>query len=177
LSHLIWGGVFERHPTLKFAFTEQGSSWVVGMLRDLDYSYDGSYFRTDVRGTIRCKPSEYFERQCFLGASTFSRWEIESRHEIGVDKMMIGMDYPHHEGTLIEGTQNYLRATLGAANVPVDEARRLLGETAARVFDFDLVKLDRVARRIGLEPADVLTPPDIDLYPRGDVNRPGSFFG
>ena len=91
--------------------------------------------------------------------------------------MMIGMDYPHHDGTLIEGTQNYLRATLGAANVPVDEARRMLGDTAARVFGFDLAKLDRVARRIGIRPADVLTPPDRDLYARGDVNRPGSFFG
>ena len=30
LSHLIWGGVFERHPKLRFVMTEQGSGWLPG---------------------------------------------------------------------------------------------------------------------------------------------------
>lgn len=174
LNHLIWGGVLERHPNVRVAFTEQGSAWVVGMLRDMDYTYTGSYFRTDFHDTIRCKPSEYFDRQCFMGSSTFSRHEVEMRHEIGLHKMMLGMDYPHHEGTLIEGTRNYLRATLGAANVPANEARLLLGENAAAAFGFDLKALEPVAAQIGVTPESVLTPPEEDLYPRGDVNRPGS---
>ena len=37
--------------------------------------------------------------------------------------MMIGVDYPHHEGMWNGGTRNYLQATFGANRVPVDEAR------------------------------------------------------
>ena len=93
----------------------------------MDYSYDGSYLRQDHTEFLSMRPSEYFARQCFLGSSTFSRAEIAARHVIGLDKMMLGMDYPHHEGTFAAGgTTEYLRATLGAERVPVDEARRLL---------------------------------------------------
>ncbi|MEI7547721.1 MAG: amidohydrolase family protein [Actinomycetota bacterium] len=174
LDHLVWGGVLERHPKLKVVFTEQASDWVVPALRSMDYSYSGSYQRTDMHEVIRSKPSEYFQRQCYLGSSLFSRAEVQARHAIGVDKMMIGMDYPHHEGTLIHSTQNYLRATLGAAGVPVDEARRMLGGTAAGVFGFDLDYLDGIAARIVASPDDLLTPPNEELFPRGDVHKPAT---
>jgi predicted TIM-barrel fold metal-dependent hydrolase len=170
LNHLIWGGVLERHPRLTVAFTEQGSDWVVPELRSMDYSYTGSYRRRD--HGIPLKPSEYFERQCYMGSSAFSKAEIELRHTIGISKMMIGMDYPHHEGTLIESTQNYLRATLGAAGVSVDEARVMLGQTAAAVFGFDLDYLGAIAAGLDASPESLLRPPEEDLYPRGDVHKP-----
>jgi predicted TIM-barrel fold metal-dependent hydrolase len=172
LGHLIWGGILERHPSIKFVFTEQGSGWVVRELETMDYSYSGSYFRTDYHDEIRSKPSEYFERQCYLGSSILARVEVGARHQIGIDKMMIGMDMPHHEGMLIHGVREYLRATLGAESVPLDEARLLLGHNAARVFGFDLDRLAPVAERIGLQPDEVLSPPERDLYPLGDVHKP-----
>jgi predicted TIM-barrel fold metal-dependent hydrolase len=174
LSHLVWGGVFERHPNLKFVFTEQGTGWVVPELIGMDYFYEGSYFRTDYKDVLRSKPSEYFQRQCFMGSSIFSKAEVEGRHKVGIDKMMLGMDFPHHEGTLVETTEEYLRATLGASQVPLDEARMLLGFNAANVFGFDLDRLLPVAERIGLRPETVLSPPERDLFPRGDVHRPAS---
>jgi predicted TIM-barrel fold metal-dependent hydrolase len=180
LNHLVWGGVLERHPRLRVVFTEFGSSWVEGALLNMDYTYEGSYLRRDVRDVLRSKPSEYFARQCFLGSSIFSTAEIQERHRIGLDKMMLGMDYPHHEGTWAAGpgTLEYLRATLGAAHVPVDEARKLLGGTAAEVWGFDLPKMRALADRIGPRLADVLTPPDADYYARGDINKPlSSSFG
>ena len=86
--------------------------------------------------------------------------------------MMLGMDFPHHEGTISITTRDYLRATLGAAHVPPEEARQLLGENAAKVFGFDLVKLSPIAVRLGMHAEDVLTPPEEDLFPRGDVHKP-----
>jgi predicted TIM-barrel fold metal-dependent hydrolase len=177
LSHLIWGCVLEKHPNLKIVFTEMGSSWVVGTLRDWDFVYDGSYFRTDYHDLLPSKPSEYFQRQCFLGSSIFSRAEVAARGEIGIDKMMLGMDFPHHEGTLLQTTKEYLRATLGATHVPLEEARCLLGYNAAKVYGFDLDRLGSIATRTGLRADGVLTPPDRDLFPRGDVHKPASGLG
>src|SRR5262249_13760066 len=84
--HMIWGGVLERHPRLQLVLTEQGSGWVVTALRGMDYTWERSYLRRDVREIVKRKPSEYFERQVYLGSSLFSRAEAEARHEIGIDK-------------------------------------------------------------------------------------------
>ncbi|GAA1515655.1 amidohydrolase family protein [Nocardioides humi] len=176
LTHLIWGGVLEKFPRLKIVVTELGSGWIAGALQDMDYTYQGSYARSDIRSFLKLRPSEYFARQCYIGASTFSKAEIDMRELLGVDKIMFGMDYPHHEGTMIEGTRNYLRATYGAVGVPESEARAMLGLTAAEVFGFDLAKLAPVVERIDLRVAEVLTPPETDLYPRGDVHKPAPVF-
>jgi len=172
LPQMIWGGVLERFRDLRFVITESGSSWVVGCLTDMDYAYVGSYLRRDIREALPVPPSEYFRRQCFLGSSIFSRAEIEGRHRIGVDKMMLGHDYPHHEGTVQHGVAAYLQATLGAVGVPEAEARMMLGGTAADVFGFDPAALAPVADRLAVRPSDVLRPPEEDLFPRGDVNKP-----
>lgn len=173
LSHLIWGGVLERHPKLGVAFTEQGSAWVVRDLEAMDYSYQTSYLRRDVREVVPKLPSEYFRRQCWLGSSLFSRAEIEARHQIGLDAMLLGMDYPHHEGTIAAGgTTAYLRATLGAAGVPPDETAQLLGGNAVTRWKFDAGALRGVADRVGPDLTLLLTPPDEDLFPRGDVHKP-----
>ncbi len=172
LTHLIWGAVLERHPSIRVALTEQGSAWVLPWLQALDYSYEGSYFRTDYQDVIRSKPSEYFRRQCFIGSSLFSRAEVAARRDIGLDNMMIGMDFPHHEGTLVGGTTNYLQATFGAERVPFDDAVSLLSSNAAKLYGFDVEKLTPIGSRIGPTPEEILTPPERDLFPRGDVHRP-----
>jgi len=146
----------------------------------MDYSYDGSYLRRDVRNVIKSRPSEYFARQCYLGSSIFSRAEIAERHKIGLNKMMLGMDYPHHEGTWAAGpgTLSYLQATLGACAVPPDEARMLLADNAIGVWHLDREVLGPIADRIGPAMSDILTPPEEPLYPRGDINKPlSSSFG
>jgi predicted TIM-barrel fold metal-dependent hydrolase len=173
LTHLIWGGVLERHPGLRVCFSEQGSAWVIPALANMDYQFEGSYLRRDVREVASKPPSQYFDSQCFLGSSTFSRAEIEARGAIGVDKMLLGMDYPHHEGTFAEGgTTEYLRATLGASNVPVDEAALMLGENHIQRWKLDRDALRQVADRIGPRWDDILSPPTDDLFARGDVHKP-----
>jgi hypothetical protein len=86
--------------------------------------------------------------------------------------MMLGEDYPHHEGTFHSGPADYLRATLGASGVPEREARAMLGETAASVFGFDAGALAPIAARLGLQAGDILRVPEDDLFPRGDVRKP-----
>ena len=58
-----------------------------------------AHFGGDLVGEVGLAPSEAWARQCFAGASFFRPAECELRHEIGVDKIMWGQDYPHVEGT------------------------------------------------------------------------------
>jgi predicted TIM-barrel fold metal-dependent hydrolase len=172
LPVLIFGGILERFPRLTVVFTETHSDWVLGALQRMDHAFERSDLRRDIRDVIPMRPSEYWARQCYLGSSIFSRAEIGARHRIGVDKMMIGIDFPHSEGAWRHGTLDYLKATFGAEHVPEGEARRMLGETAAAVYGFDLAALQAVAGESGLRAADVLTAPAVQPAYRGDLDRP-----
>jgi predicted TIM-barrel fold metal-dependent hydrolase len=177
LPQLIFGGVLERHPRMTTVFTEMQSDWTVGALQKMDYSFDRSGLRRDIREVIPIKPSEYWARQCYIGSSLFSQAEIGARHTIGLDKMMLGMDLPHHEGSWRHHTQRYLHATLGAEGVTAVEARTMLSETAATVLGFDLEKLAPVAARIGPDSDEILNPLPVQPNFRGDLNRPLMFAG
>jgi predicted TIM-barrel fold metal-dependent hydrolase len=174
LGHMIWGGVLENHPKLNLVLTEQGTGWVIGSLRGWDYSWEQSYLRRDVREIVKHKPSFYFERQVHMGSSLFSRAEAGAREEIGVNKILIGADYPHHEGTwgAGPGTTEYLQATLGIENVPASDARQMLGQNAIETYGFDGVVLRSVADEIGTPLDLLLETPTKEWFPRGDVHKP-----
>ena len=142
---LVWSGALERHPGLKLVFTETGCSWILETLRLLEFkSADPifKYFSKDLSLTA----TGYFERQCFIGASFMPAHEGRDRHEIGLDKLMWGSDYPHLEGTW-PFTMKSLNATFG--DYPESEIHALLGENAAKVYGFDLKKLRPIGDRVG----------------------------
>ena len=142
----VWAGVFERHPKLKLIMTEQGTRWILETLRDFDRNFDSPLFKYFGAG-LSLRPTEYFQRQCHFGASMLSPEDCELRHEIGVDKLMWGSDYPHMEGTWPK-TLESLRATFG----PVDDAaetQAMLGGNAVETFGFDLDLMKKTAARIG----------------------------
>ena len=174
LVHLVWGGVLENHPNLQYVMTENGSAWVGGLLANMDYTWDGAYTPRTVREFVKRPPSEYFRRQCHLGSSVFSKAEMEHRHEIGLEQMTLGMDFPHPEGTWGMGPGHipYLNATIGAAHVPPDEARIICGENAVKLWGFDREKLQPVVDKYGPTIEEILKVPDADYFPRGDVHKP-----
>jgi predicted TIM-barrel fold metal-dependent hydrolase len=141
----VWAGVFERHPKLKLVMTEQGCSWLLETLRMFERQYDTPFFKY-FRQDLSLRPTEYFQRQCHLGASFLHPDDCAERHRYGVDKLMWGADYPHLEGTW-PNTRNALRETFGS--VPENEVRAMLGENAAEVFAFDRDALAGAAARIG----------------------------
>jgi hypothetical protein len=56
-----------------------------------------------------------------------------------------------------------LRADFGG--IPVEDARKLLGETAARCYGFDLDALRPIAERIGPTPSDLGQDPTLRTDP------------
>lgn len=149
LSFLIWGGVFERHPKLKLAITESTTVWVPELLALMDQRYSETHYAAklgDYRSHLTMKPSEYFHRQVFLGASCMPRREAELRTEIGVPNIMWGSDYPHPEGTWPHTHEQMLETF---RQIPEGDLRAMLGLNAVRVYGLDLPALERTAARIG----------------------------
>ncbi|MCU1394147.1 MAG: amidohydrolase 2 [Ilumatobacteraceae bacterium] len=170
LTHLIVSGALERHPDLQVVFTEQGTAWIPEELARLDYFFDrmrtavGSQehvWGKPVTDHLSLSPSEYFARQCNVGASFIRPAEVPLRHTVGLDKIMWGTDYPHKEAST-PYTLEALRAAF--AGVPHHETAMMLGGNAARIYGFDLAALEPLAQQIGPRKRDV----DVPLLP-GDV--------
>jgi predicted TIM-barrel fold metal-dependent hydrolase len=170
LTFLLWNGTLERHPDLRLVFTEGTSDWVPASVSYLDYLYESKDF-AHIRQVLPRKPSEYWRRQCAVGASSVSRAETDMRYDIGVENMMFGSDYPHVEGTWPR-TYDWTRATLGG--IPEHEQRLILGENAARLYGFDLDALDPIAQRVGLPVADLAERYDNPALAHTQVDRPGA---
>jgi len=146
LQFLILGGVFERHPRLRVVFAEQGCEWVPEALAMLDRIVAGM-FRHE-RGRLSLMPSEYWKRQCFVQAMFLARSEVEAREAIGVANMLWGSDYPHYEGSWPHSARA-ISETL--AGLPDAHVRAILSHNAARVYGFDLTRLDPIGAYIGPE--------------------------
>lgn len=142
---LLWSGVFERYPNLKYVLTETGCSWILETLRVLEFKADLQIFQHFTKD-LSLRPSEYFQRQCYLGASFLPAHEGKDRYEIGVDKYMWGSDYPHIEGTW-PNTMEALRNTF--ATYPEGEIRAMLGGNAIDVYGFDADLLGKLAEQVG----------------------------
>jgi predicted TIM-barrel fold metal-dependent hydrolase len=160
---LIFAGVFERHPRLRFVLTEQGTSWVPGTLQNLDWFAKRMRITTAAEyhfggaavEKLSLTPSEYFHRNCYIGASFIRPVESALRHEVGIDRIMWGSDYPH-----TEGSYPYSREALRAAfaGAPESELRPMLGQTAAQVYGFDLPALDALAATYGPTTEEIAVP-------------------
>jgi hypothetical protein len=138
-------------------FTEVQADWVPRTVGWLDYLWD-SYASDELKAQVPLLPSEYWHRQCFVGAAVPSIEETEMRRDIGIESFMYGTDFPHSISPW-GVSDEYLQATMGRLHVPEDEARAMLGENAARVFGLDVAKLAPIVERVGPRPEDVLTVP------------------
>jgi predicted TIM-barrel fold metal-dependent hydrolase len=163
LWHLIMSGVFERFPGLVFAMTEQGSSWIPEVLDRMDGLHaqmvGGRIGELGVpaEAVLVHKPSDYFRRNCFVGASFPSPSDAAAFAKIGLDRVMWGSDYPHHEATFPYSRESIRRSFAGWSE---DNLRKIFAENAARVYGFDLAKLAPFAAEHGPTVAEIATPLD-----------------
>src|SRR5262249_23682152 len=88
----------------------------------------------------------YWPSNCLAGASFIHKAEVAMRHEIGVETINFGRDFPHPEGTWPH-TREWLRDAF--AGVPQDEVRLMLGENLGRFLTLARDRLTGIARRIG----------------------------
>jgi predicted TIM-barrel fold metal-dependent hydrolase len=148
----IFGGVFERHPKLRVAFTETGSAWVPGLLGQLDWVRNTESMRWTETDPLPKTPSEYFRDHCLVGNSLMTRMEVEQRGAVGIEQLMWGSDFPHTEGVWPETLASVKQIF---ADIPEDEARLILGDNLVRAYRLDRARLEPTVTRIGKSAAEL----------------------
>lgn len=131
LTTLIFSGVLERFPNLKFVSAENEAGWLPFLLQKLDQKLEEYHYVYPT--PLRLKPSEYFHRQ---GYATFIEDSvgIANRHLIGVENLMWSSDYPH---TVSRWPHSRRIVEQELSGVPEDEMRKIMSGNAAGLYGFD----------------------------------------
>jgi hypothetical protein len=118
----------------------------------MDYLLDAKitpFSESEKRSMYSLKPSEYFHRQCWVGATNTDAlgWcTSDQRDALGTDRIMWGSDYPHMESAWPE-TRSRLREIV--KGIDEDEVRAMVGGNAVRCYGIDADALAPTVEKIG----------------------------
>ena len=129
ITNLIYSGLLDRFPSLKFVSVESGAGWIPFLLESLDYQYHENGV-----DDLKLLPSEYFRRQIYC-SYWFEQDVSHAVDRLGEGNLMFETDFPHAT-CLYPGVQDQIRASTASLDDAV--ARKLLYENAARVYQIDL---------------------------------------
>ncbi|MPZ15874.1 MAG: amidohydrolase family protein, partial [Chloroflexi bacterium] len=96
---LTLAGVFDRFPDLKIFFAETQIGWIPYFLEMADVRYERHlHWAEDLYGfkPLKALPSEYIREHCSWGFQ-HDFFGVKSRHDIGVDRLMWAIDFPHQD--------------------------------------------------------------------------------
>lgn len=129
ISALIFSGLLDRFPRLKFGFFEVGIGWIPWLLDRLEMAYDA---RSAAREKANRRPKDCFDNFYFsLGSEDSTLADVVKR--VGSSRLMIGSDFPHPDGTA-PNTISLLEARPGLS---AQDRNNLLGGTAADFFGIE----------------------------------------
>jgi predicted TIM-barrel fold metal-dependent hydrolase len=123
LCHLI----FERFPALRMASVENGASWVPDLLHRIDDAANRN------PGYFAQHPREVFNEHVWV--TPF--WEDHVGtlvSEVGVDRLLLGSDWPHAEG--VPNPVDFVTEALG--ELADDEVRRVARDNAVELLGIEL---------------------------------------
>ncbi|MBS9376317.1 amidohydrolase family protein [Rhodococcus sp. B50] len=140
ISQLIFGGICDRFPELKFVSVESGIGWMPFALEGMDWQWRNSGVHKE-HPNYELLPSEYFKRQiygCFWFEQDSARSAIE---QLGADNVLYETDYPHptsmSPGPASDAVRpdDYLRRNF--AHLSEADARKILHDNAATLYNLD----------------------------------------
>jgi predicted TIM-barrel fold metal-dependent hydrolase len=130
-ADLLFSGVLQRHPRLRFMLSEGGVGWIPYLLERTDYTWERHRWYQDIDKQAR--PSDLF-RKHFWGCFIDDIHGVENRHAIGIDKLLIEIDFPHSDSNWPNSRK---RVAENLATVPDDEAHQIVELTARSLLRFD----------------------------------------
>ena len=137
MSAMTVGGVLERFPDLRVAFLEGNCGWLPWWLHRLDDQW--KKYGGGEALKLSALPSEYFQRQCFIGTDVDEELLSVVIDEIGDENIVMSVDYPHADGPFPNGVKTFLDlpkvSMESKRKIMWDNCRRLYGFAAERVAD------------------------------------------
>ena len=122
----LWSEWAVRYPTLKIAMSEGGIGWVAMLIDRLDNIIDRSSYGMG----WQMRPAEVLRRN-FWFCTIDDPSTIATRHAIGVDNIMVEVDYQHGDSTWPD-TQAVIERFWG--HIPAAELRAMCCENAAALY-------------------------------------------
>ncbi len=128
IAILIFGGVFDRFPALRFGAIESGAGWLAFVAEYMDAIYANQRHWLNLQ--LRQKPSEYFDSNVY--ASFIRDPEgIRNRNLPGGRNIMWSTDYPHSETTWPE-SRSVMDWQFGG--LKPEEIRPIVHDNAVRFY-------------------------------------------
>jgi aminocarboxymuconate-semialdehyde decarboxylase len=123
---LVYGGVIDKHPSLKVCFAHAGG-YIPFAIDRLDRGWE---VWPDDRGKSEGPPSSYLDR-FYYDTVTFTERNLRFLIDVvGVDRVVFGTDYPAPMRL-----EDPVRLIEGLGSLSGDERERLLRGTAAQIFE------------------------------------------
>jgi len=132
IAQIIFGGVVERFPELRFVYVEGGIGWIAGVLHFMDHWWTDH--RRWMEPRIHDKPSAFFKRN-FWATFEDDRAGVLTRELLNVDHLMWGSDYPHTEGTFPRSREQVANDFAG---IPAADVRKMVSDNAAQLYGFPM---------------------------------------
>ena len=142
MHDIIYSGVLERFPDLKFVLAENEIGWIPWILEQWDFTFQvgragfrmgpssSRFYRPEQ--PMRMLPSEYWHRQVY---STFFNDAVGGRvlNWWGADNCMWSSDFPHGDSTWPH-TQHILARDLH--NIPAATRAKVVRDNVAQLYGF-----------------------------------------
>jgi predicted TIM-barrel fold metal-dependent hydrolase len=126
----LYSRIAIKFPDIKICLSEGGIGWVVALLDRMEHAEYSRAFEGVWHGT-ELTPSELLLRNfwfCMLDDPTSLR---NVRYDIGVDNIMLEVDYPHADASWPDTQEKWRRQFDG---LPDDEVQRMAWRNASELF-------------------------------------------
>jgi uncharacterized protein len=128
VANMVFGGVFERFPTLRVAFLEAGVGWIPWLVDRLDEHYE--LFESQLPH-LKSRPSDYLRSgRVFFSFEPGEGGVAEVAALLGNQSLVFSSDYPHFDSPF----PNSVRIVRERTDLSDDLKQAVLVDNAARCY-------------------------------------------
>jgi predicted TIM-barrel fold metal-dependent hydrolase len=133
IANLIFSGLLERHPDIRFVSVESGIGWIPFVLEAL--SHQQGELRPESVAHMSLTPLEYFRRNMYA-CYWFEKQDIAHTIEtLGSDNILFETDFPHPTCLYPD---SMVTAAPGLESLTPDDQRKVLQDNAAALYRIPL---------------------------------------